>query len=64
LDNIDNPTVLNTEECTYSFDETPILGGNSIDFTSFPQPANLIVLPFKFSWMVNKNFRFFSKIFF
>lgn len=39
------------QQCTYSFDETPILGGNSIDFTRLTHQANRIVLPFKFSWM-------------
>lgn len=51
LDNIDRPKIFNNEECTYGFDETPILGGNNLDFTRLPQSANLIVLPFKFSWM-------------
>jgi hypothetical protein len=46
---------MNNQECTYGFDETPILGGNNLDFTRLPQSANLIVLPFKFSWMVNKR---------
>jgi hypothetical protein len=54
LDNINRPSTYNNEECTYSFDETPILGGNNIDFIRLPQYANLIVLPFKFSWMVNE----------
>jgi hypothetical protein len=52
LDNINRPSTYNNDECTYSFDETPILGGNNIDFNRLPQYANLIVLPFKFSWMV------------
>lgn len=43
--------MFNNDECTYGFDETPILGGNNLDFTRLPQSANLIVLPFKFSWM-------------
>ncbi|CAF0870541.1 unnamed protein product [Adineta ricciae] len=51
LDDINRPATVNNEECTYSFDETPILGGNNIDFLRLPQQANLIVLPFKFSWM-------------
>ncbi|CAF3903583.1 unnamed protein product [Adineta steineri] len=51
LDNINRPSLVNNQECTYSFDETPILGGNNIDFNRLPQYANLIVLPFKFSWM-------------
>jgi hypothetical protein len=44
---------MNDDECTYGFDETPILGGNTIDFTRLTQQANRIVLPFKYSWMVN-----------
>ncbi len=55
LDNINRPTVFNNQECTYGFDETPILGGNNLDFTRLPQSVNLIVLPFKFSWMVNRK---------
>ncbi|CAF3722031.1 unnamed protein product [Rotaria socialis] len=51
LDNINRPLTFNNDECTYSFDETPILGGNNIDFARLPYRVNLIVLPFKFSWM-------------
>ena len=53
---------MNNDECTYGFDETPILGGNNLDFTRLPQSANLIVLPFKFSWMVNRK-KIFERIF-
>lgn len=51
VDHPDRPSPINHQECTYSFDETPILGGNSIDFTRSAAQANRIVLPFKFSWM-------------
>ena len=59
LDNINRQSQNDNAQCTYSFDETPILGGNNIDFNRLPQTANLIVLPFKFSWMVNLEISFF-----
>jgi delta-like protein len=51
LDNINRELERNNAQCTYSYDETPILGGNNIDFTRLPSRANVIILPFKFSWM-------------
>ncbi|CAF0830256.1 unnamed protein product [Didymodactylos carnosus] len=44
--------LLSPDSCTFGFHETPVLGGNNLDFTQTPTGRpNIFQLPFNFSWM-------------